>query len=169
MTVIRGRVVRIGDNVDTDVMLAGKYLNLTEPAELGPHLFETYADPSVHERIAHGDIIVAGRNCGTGSSREHAPLAMLGRGVAAIVAVRFARIFQRNCINLGLPTIEQPTAAAEILDGDTLEIDTAAGTLRWTGGEARIPPQPPFVDELLSHGGIVGWVQNRLRERERSA
>jgi 3-isopropylmalate/(R)-2-methylmalate dehydratase small subunit len=104
--VISGRVVRIGDDVDTDVMLPGAYLNITDPQELGTHLLETYSDPEVGKRIEAGDILVAGRNCGMGSSREHAPLAMIGRGVQAVVAVSFARIFQRNCINLGLLAIE---------------------------------------------------------------
>lgn len=165
MSVIEGRVVKIGDDVDTDVMLAGKYLNVTDRAELGVHLFETHADAGLGARIAPGDIIVAGRNCGMGSSREHAQLALLGRGVSAIVAESFARIFQRNCLNLGLLAIEQPEAARALTDGDRLHIDTAAGRLTWSGGEAQLPPQPPFVQELLERGGLVEWVRHRLQER----
>lgn len=163
--VISGRVVRIGDDVDTDVMLPGAYLNITDPDELGTHLLETYSDPEVGQRIASGDILVAGRNCGMGSSREHAPLAMIGRGVQAVVAVSFARIFQRNCINLGLLAIEQPEAAAALRDGDTVTIDTAAGSIVWDGGEASLPPQPPFIQELLAAGGIVEWARHRLEQR----
>jgi 3-isopropylmalate dehydratase small subunit len=163
--VVSGRVVRIGDDVDTDVMLAGKYLNVTDPEELGAHLLETYSDPEVGRRIAPGDILVAGRNCGMGSSREHAPLAMIGRGVQAVVAVSFARIFQRNCINLGLLAIEQPEAAAALRDGDEVTIDTGAGRISWDGGEAGLPPQPPFIQELLARGGIVEWARHRLAER----
>jgi 3-isopropylmalate/(R)-2-methylmalate dehydratase small subunit len=162
---IRGRVVKLGDNVDTDVMLPGRYLNLTEPADLGNHLLETYPDPNVHARVRAGDILVAGRNCGMGSSREQAQLAMLGRGVAAIVAESFARIFQRNCLNVGLLAIEHPTAARQLRDGQLLSIDIAAGRMCWADGEADMPPQPEFVQELLREGGIVGWVRKRLAEQ----
>jgi 3-isopropylmalate dehydratase small subunit len=160
--VISGRVVKVGDDLNTDVILPGAYLNLTEPEELGPHLLETYPDPSVPGRIARGDILVAGRNCGSGSSREQAQRALIGRGVAAVVAVSFARIFHRNCINLGLPAIEQPEAAAAVADGETLTIDLDGGRLTWEGGEAAIPPQPPFIAEMLAAGGIVGWVREQL-------
>jgi 3-isopropylmalate/(R)-2-methylmalate dehydratase small subunit len=162
---IRGRVVRLGDDVNTDMILPGQYLNLMEPEELGPHLLETYYDPEVPKRVAAGDILVAGRNCGTGSSREQAQLALLGRGVAAIVAVSFARIFQRNCLNLGLLAIENAEAAAAVQDGDTLTIDLATGRLSWDGGEAVLPVQPAFVTDMLDRGGIVGWVRGRLAER----
>jgi 3-isopropylmalate/(R)-2-methylmalate dehydratase small subunit len=163
--VISGRVVRIGDDVDTDVMLPGAYLNITDPQELGTHLLETYSDPEVGRRIAPGDVLVAGRNCGMGSSREHAPLAMIGRGVQAVVAVSFARIFQRNCINLGLLAIEQPEAARALRDGDTVTIDTGAGRISWDGGDAELPPQPPFIQDLLARGGIVEWTRHRLAQR----
>jgi 3-isopropylmalate/(R)-2-methylmalate dehydratase small subunit len=162
---IRGRVVRLGDDVNTDMILPGQYLNLLEPEELGPHLLETYTDPEVPKRVTAGDILVAGTNCGTGSSREQAQLALIGRGVAAIVAVSFARIFQRNCLNLGVLAIEHPDAAA-IADGDTLTIDLAAGRMSWTGGEATLPVQPPFVTDMLDRGGIVGWVRGRLQEQD---
>lgn len=165
---ISGRVVKLGDDVNTDMMLPGSYLNMTEPSELGPHLLETYHDPSVPARIQRGDILVAGRNCGTGSSREHAQLAALGRGVSAIVAVSFARIFQRNCLNVGLLAIEHAEAAAAVRDGDTLTIDTAAGLLTWTDGQATLPVQPPFVQEMIASGGIVGWVRKRLEEQSRA-
>jgi 3-isopropylmalate/(R)-2-methylmalate dehydratase small subunit len=161
---IQGRVVRLGDDVNTDMFLPGQYLNLLEPSELGPHLLETYHDPSVPERVTAGDILVAGTNCGTGSSREQAQLALIGRGVAAIVAVSFARIFQRNCLNLGVLAIEHPDAAL-IGDGDTLTIDLAGGRMRWSDGEAGLPVQPPFVADMLARGGIVGWVQQRLAEK----
>jgi 3-isopropylmalate/(R)-2-methylmalate dehydratase small subunit len=163
---ITGRVVKLGDDVNTDMILPGAYLNMTEPEELGPHLLETYHDPEVPRRVTAGDILVAGRNCGTGSSREQAQLAMIGRGVSAIVAVSFARIFQRNCLNLGILAVEHPEAAAAIHDGDTLTIDLAAGRMRWADGEAVLPVQPAFVADMLSRGGIVGWVQGRLAEQQ---
>ena len=143
----------------------GAYLNITDPEELGAHLLETYSDPEARRRIERGDILVAGRNCGMGSSREHAQMAMLGRGVQAVVAESFARIFLRNCINLGLLAVEQPEAAAELDDGDTVSIDTGAGSIVWDGGEAGLPPQPPFIQELLARGGIVEWARHRLAER----
>ena len=163
---ITGRVVKLGDNVNTDVMLPGAYLNLTEPSELGPHLLETYEDPDLARRIAPGDIIVAGRNCGSGSSREHAQLAMLGRGVTAVVAASFARIFQRNCLNLGLLAIEQPDVVAAVADGDELRIDLASGRISWPHGSVAVPSQPSFVEEMIARGGIVNWVRHRLQEQE---
>lgn len=167
--VVQGPVVRLGDDVNTDVMLAGRYLNLTDPVELGGHLLETYHDPTVPERVVPGTILVAGRNCGMGSSREQAQLALQGRGVAAVVAESFARIFQRNCLNVGLLAVEHAGAAGALRDGQTLTIDLAAGRLTWDGGEGELPPQPPFVQELLTEGGIVGWVRKRLAEREQQA
>jgi 3-isopropylmalate/(R)-2-methylmalate dehydratase small subunit len=161
---IRGRVVRIGDDVDTDVMLPGAYLNLSDRESLAPHLLETY-DPEIAARIAPGDVIVAGRNCGTGSSREHAPLAMLGRGVQAIVAVSFARIFQRNCINLGLPAIEHAEAARALRDGETVTLDLEAGRIDGESGSWELPPQPEFIADLVEAGGLVPWVRARLAAR----
>jgi 3-isopropylmalate/(R)-2-methylmalate dehydratase small subunit len=167
--VIRGTVVRLGDDVNTDVMLPGKYLNITDPAELGRHLLETYPDPTVPARVGPGTILVAGRNCGMGSSREQAQLAMQGCGIAAVVAESFARIFQRNCLNVGLLAIEHAEAARAVADGATLAIDLGAGRLDWDGGSAQLPTQPPFVQELLAEGGIVGWVRKRLAAQQREA
>lgn len=161
---IRGRVVRIGDDVDTDVMLPGAYLNLSDPASLAPHLLETY-DPQIAARIAPGDVIVAGRNCGTGSSREHAPLAMLGRGVQALIAESFARIFLRNCINLGLPAVEHAEAARALRDGQIVTLDLEGGRIRSGAREWTLPPQPPFIADLVAAGGLVPWVQARLAGR----
>jgi 3-isopropylmalate/(R)-2-methylmalate dehydratase small subunit len=163
---IAGRVVRLGANVNTDVILPGAYLNMTDPAELGTHLLEGY-DPEVAARVSAGDVLVAGRNMGAGSSREHAVLAMQGRGVQAVIAESFARIFLRNCLNLGLCAIEHPDAARALDDGEQVQIDLAAGTLagehdRWT-----LPPQPPFLTELLADGGLVPWVRRRLQTTDR--
>lgn len=163
---ITGRVVKVGDDLNTDVILPGAYLNMTQPDELGAHLLETYPDPDVSRRIGAGDILVAGRNCGAGSSREHAQLALIGRGVAAIVAVSFARIFQRNCLNLGLLAIEHSQAATAVEDGDSLTVDIESGRIAWDGGEAALPPPHPFVAELISSGGLVGWVRERLQSEQ---
>jgi 3-isopropylmalate/(R)-2-methylmalate dehydratase small subunit len=162
---IRGRVVRLGDDVDTDVILPGAYLNLSDPAELAPHLLEGYDPPTLGPSIQPGDVLVAGRNFGTGSSREHAQLALLGRGVAAIVAVSFARIFLRNCINLGLPAIEQPEAASALRDGDELEIDIAAGEVSSTRGSWTLPAPSPVVAEIIAAGGLVPWARERYQSR----
>ena len=161
MSALSGSVVRIGHDVDTDVMLPGRYLNLTRPEELGPHLLETY-DAGVAERVVPGTILVAGSNCGIGSSREHAQIALLARGVQAVVAESFARIFYRNCINLGLPVIENAEAAQALRDGATVSVDLAAGTLSSDGATWAIPPAPPFLAELFEAGGLVDWTRRRL-------
>ncbi len=161
MTVIEGRVVRLGDDVNTDNILPGPYLNLTDPVELGRHLLETYPG-GVGERVREGDVLVGGRNFGMGSSREQAQVALLARGVQAIVAVGFARIFLRNCINLGLPVVESPEAAAALEDGEIVRLDLGGGTVGGRGGEWSIPAQPPFIAELIDAGGLVPWVRSRL-------
>jgi 3-isopropylmalate/(R)-2-methylmalate dehydratase small subunit len=163
---IRGRVVRLGDDVNTDVIIPGAYLNMTDPAELGQHLLEGY-DPEVAARVSAGDVLVCGRNMGAGSSREHAVLAMQGRGVQAVVAESFARIFLRNCLNLGLPVVEHPDAARALADGEQVEIDLATGTLVSGGTTWALPPQPPFLTELLAEGGLVPWVRRRLQTTPR--
>jgi 3-isopropylmalate/(R)-2-methylmalate dehydratase small subunit len=165
--IISGRVVRLGDDVDTDVILPGAYLNLTDPAQLAEHLLEGY-DPEVAARVRPGDLIVAGRNMGMGSSREHAVLALKGRGVQAVIAQSFARIFLRNCLNLGLPVIAHPQAAAALRDGETIELDLAGGVLRGASEQWELAPQPPFLTELLADGGLVPWVRRRLEQQRDS-
>jgi 3-isopropylmalate dehydratase small subunit len=164
VSVIEGRVVRLGDDVNTDNILPGPYLNLTDPQELGRHLLETYPG-GVGEQVREGDVLVGGRNFGMGSSREQAQLALRARGVQAIVAAGFARIFLRNCINLGLPVVESPEAAAALREGEIVRIDLDAGAVRGKAGEWSIPAQPPFIAELIGEGGLVPWVRRRLTER----
>lgn len=163
---IVGRVVRLGDDVDTDVILPGAYLNVTDPDELARHLLEGY-DPEVAARVTAGDVLVAGRNMGTGSSREHAVLALRGRGVRAVIAESFARIFLRNCLNLGLPVVEHPDAARALAESEQVAIDFAAGTLAGEHERWALPPQPPFLTELLADGGLVPWVRRRLQTTDR--
>lgn len=159
---IEGRVVRIGDDINTDLVLPGAYLNLTEPEELGQHLLEGY-DPEVGASIRPGDILVAGRDFGAGSSREQAPVAILARGVQAVVAASFSRIFLRNALNLGLLVVESAPAAEACTTGDHLRLDPSSGTIeRVEGGSYETPPQPPWIRDLVEGGGLVAWVRRRL-------
>jgi 3-isopropylmalate/(R)-2-methylmalate dehydratase small subunit len=159
---ITGRVVRLADDVNTDLVLAGEYLNLTDPAALAVHAFERF-EPPVADRIGPGTILLAGRAFGGGSSREQAVLALVARGVAALVAASFARIFFRNAVNLGLPAVECPAAWRDVADGDELTIDLAAGTLLRPDGKVWSFPAPSaFVADLLSVGGLEEWTRQRL-------
>lgn len=159
--IVEGRVVRLGDDVNTDNILPGPYLNVTDPEELGRHLLETY-DAGIAASVRSGDVLVGGRNFGMGSSREQAQVAMQARGVQAVVAASFARIFLRNCINLGLPAVESADAAAALHDGETVRLDLGAGRVIGEAGTWEIPPQPPFVADLIGAGGLVPWVRQRL-------
>ena len=163
---VEGRVIRIGDDVNTDLILPGAYLNLTEPEELGEHLLEGY-DQEIGASIRPGDILVAGRDFGAGSSREQAPVAIQARGVQAVVAASFARIFLRNALNLGLLVVESAAAAGACATDDHLRIDPSAGTIeRVEGGSFETPPQPPWVRDLVAGGGLVAWVRRRLEAAE---
>lgn len=159
--IIEGRVVRLGDDVNTDNILPGPYLNLTDPDELGKHLLETY-DAEIAASLQPGDVLVGGRNFGMGSSREQAQVAMQARGIQAVVAAGFARIFLRNCINLGLPAVESADAAAALRAGETVRLDLAGGHISGEAGTWEIPPQPPFIADLIAAGGLVPWVRERL-------
>ena len=161
--VIEGRVIRLGDDVNTDNILPGPYLNLTDPEELGKHLLETY-DLEIAGQVRPGDILVGGVNFGMGSSREQAQVAIQARGVRAILAAGFARIFLRNCINVGLPAVESAEAASSLQDLETVRIDLQAGIIESDSGRWSIPPQPPFLADLMDAGGLVPWVRRRLEE-----
>jgi 3-isopropylmalate dehydratase small subunit len=160
---LTGRVVRLGDDVNTDIVLAGEYLNLTDPDELAAHLLERF-EPAVADRIGPGTILLAGRAFGGGSSREQAVLAIVARGVTALVAASFARIFFRNAVNLGLPAIECPDAWHHVADGDEITIDLASGSLTRTADGAvwSFPAPSPFVADLLAAGGLEQWTRERL-------
>ncbi|QJA06093.1 3-isopropylmalate dehydratase small subunit [Thermosulfurimonas marina] len=152
----RGRVFKFGDNIDTDVIIPARYLNTTDPQELARHCMED-ADPEFVKKVRPGDIIVAGRNFGCGSSREHAPVAIKAAGISCVIAESFARIFYRNAFNTGLPIVEAPEASREIQEGDEVEVDLEAGEIRnLTQGKVyRIKPLPPFMRELLRDGGLI--------------
>ena len=154
---VQGKVFKYGDNVDTDVILPARYLNMTDAAELAKHAMEDI-DATFVERVKPGDIIVATRNFGCGSSREHAPLVLKQCGVSCIVASSFARIFYRNAINIGLPILECDEAARAIADGDEVAIDFDTGTIRdlSTGATFQALPFPPFIQNIIDHDGLMG-------------
>jgi 3-isopropylmalate/(R)-2-methylmalate dehydratase small subunit len=163
---IRGRVWTLGDDVDTDGIISGKYLTIIDPQELKKHVFEI-ALPEFAANARAGDVIVAGVNFGCGSSREHAPQAMKAIGVGAVVADSFARIFFRNAINLGIPAIEAPGVRALFERGDPITIELKGGRVRndRTGGSVTFPPLPAHLLGLLEAGGLVEKVKHELQAR----
>ncbi|MCC8180222.1 MAG: 3-isopropylmalate dehydratase small subunit [Planctomycetes bacterium] len=162
-TKLTGRAWVYGDNVDTDVIIPARHLSLNEPADLAPHCMEDI-DADFAKQVKKGDIVVGGENFGCGSSREHAPLAFIGSGVAAVVASSFARIFFRNAINVGLPILECPELVGKVSKGDELQIDTASGTVTnlTTGKKFTAQPFPPFLSDLINAGGLVEYAKKRL-------
>ncbi len=162
--VIKGRTWRFGADVDTDAIIPARYLNTSDPEELAGHVMED-ADPDFPRKVKPGDIIVAEKNFGCGSSREHAPIAIKAAGIQAVVARSFARIFYRNAFNIGLPIFESPEAAEKIREGDEIEIDADSGIIRnlSRGEEYRAKPIPPFMQELIEAGGLVEWTRRRIK------
>ncbi|MBR4579304.1 MAG: 3-isopropylmalate dehydratase small subunit [Oscillospiraceae bacterium] len=150
-----GIVHKYGDNVDTDVIVPGKYLSLNDPKALASICMEGI-DPEFPRRVKEGDVMVGGANFGCGSSREHAPIGIKAAGISCIIAESFARIFYRNSINLGLPVLEAPEAAREISAGDEVTVDMAAGIIRnrTTGREYAFVPFPPSIMQIILAGGI---------------
>jgi 3-isopropylmalate/(R)-2-methylmalate dehydratase small subunit len=159
----QGTVFCYGDNVDTDVIIPARYLNTSDPAELAAHCMEDI-DASFVKRVKPGDLIVAGANFGCGSSREHAPIAIKAAGVACVIAKNFARIFYRNAINIGLPILECPAAAAAIKAGHVVEVDFDSGVIqdRTTRQTFQAAPFPPFMKDLIARGGLVEYVKAKL-------
>jgi len=159
------KVHRFEDNVDTDQIIPAKYLVTTDAAELAKGCMEPL-DADFVKRVKPGDVIVAGRNFGCGSSREHAPLAIKGCGVACVIASSFARIYLRNSINIGLPALECPEAAAELKGGEEVTVDPAAGTIVVKGGATYTArPLPDFVMGIVKAGGLMPFVKNRLSQK----
>ncbi len=156
-----GRVFKYGDHVDTDVIIPARYLNTSDPAELARHCMEDL-DTSFAGRVRPGDILVAGINFGSGSSREHAPMAIKASGIRCVIAASFARIFYRNAINTGLAILESPEAAAEIADGDDVDVDFETGLIsdRTTGRTYRSTPFPPFIRRIIEADGLVGYLRS---------
>jgi 3-isopropylmalate/(R)-2-methylmalate dehydratase small subunit len=167
---IEGRVWTLGRDVDTDQIISGKYLTIIDPNELKKHVFEI-ALPEFAAHAQAGDILVAGENFGSGSSREHAPQAMRAVGVGAVVADSFARIFFRNAINLGIPAVEAPGVRAIFSQGDRARVDLEHGTVEnlTTNASVRFPPLPPHLLSLLEAGGLVEKVRRELDARRAAA
>jgi 3-isopropylmalate/(R)-2-methylmalate dehydratase small subunit len=161
---LRGRVWVFGDDVNTDVIIPGRYLDDYDPAHLASHAMEGL-DKGFAKNVRKGDIIVAGRNFGSGSSREQAVIALKAAGVAAIVAVSFARIFYRNAINLGLPALVSMDASLVFSTGDTVLLDSAQGLLTSEDGSRRagLEPLPTHIEGILAAGGLVPLVKSRVR------
>ena len=162
MQKIEGKVWNFGKDIDTDLIIAARYLNTSNPQELAKHVMED-ADPTFVTKMSAGDIIVADENFGCGSSREHAPIALKAAGVAAIIAPTFARIFYRNAFNMGLPIFELPESM-EIKEGESVSIDMDAGTITNTtnGKVYNFIPIPPFMQELISAGGLMNFAEAEI-------
>ena len=161
------KAFKFGDDVNTDAIIPAPYLVTTDPAELGAHAMEGSDQPDFVAKVQRGDVVVAGENFGCGSSREHAPIALLGAGVSCVIARSFARIFFRNAINIGLPLLECPEAAEGIAAGDEIEVDLAAGTIAdsTTGATWQAQPMPDFMQAIFNAGGLVAFARQRLAEK----
>ena len=157
--ILKGKAHKLGDDVNTDDIIAAKYLVSSDARELGRHCMESIK-PDFVSKINVGDIIIAGKNFGCGSSREHAPLAIKGCGVSAVVARSFAAIFFRNAINIGLPFLESQDVD-KISDGDELEIDLSGGIIKnlKTGETYKTQPFPGFLQEIVEKGGLMNWIK----------
>ena len=155
----RGTVFKYGDNVDTDVIIPARYLNNTDPKDLARHCMEDI-DKDFVNKVQEGDIIVATKNFGCGSSREHAPISIKAAGVSCVIADTFARIFYRNSINIGLPIVECPEAANEISSGDCVNVDFNSGIItdETTGKKYKGQAFPPFMQKIIDSEGLVNYI-----------
>ena len=162
MNKITGKVWNFGANIDTDVIIAARYLNSSDPEHLAKYVMED-ADPEFPKKLQRGDVIVAGENFGCGSSREHAPIALKAAGVAAVVAPSFARIFYRNAFNMGLPIFELPESL-EIKEGEEISIDLDNGKIRnnTTNKTYDFIAIPPFMQELIASGGLINYAKAEM-------
>ncbi|MEJ5292137.1 MAG: 3-isopropylmalate dehydratase small subunit [Candidatus Methanosuratincola sp.] len=163
---IRGRVWKFGNDIDTDVIIPAKYLRSVDQSVWPKHVLEG-VDPEFSSKVKPGDIIVAGKNFGCGSSREQAALAIKWAGVAAVVAESFARIFFRNAINNGLPLIEAKGISGMVEEGDVIEIDLDSGVVRTPRGEVKSAPLPPFLQDILRSGGLVEYYKAHVKRDQK--
>lgn len=161
----KGTAHKVGDHIDTDAIIPARFLVTTDAQKLGENCMEGLS-PGWVARVKKGDMMVGGRNFGCGSSREHAPIALLGAGMPVVIAHSFARIFYRNAFNMGLPLLEIGDDIEKIRDGDTIDVDAANGTIRniSTGDSISCPPLPDSMAELLAKGGLVPYVKERLQK-----
>ena len=166
--IIKGKAWKFKDNIDTDVIIPARYLNTSDPKELALHCMEDY-DSEFVKKMDKGDIIVAGKNFGCGSSREHAPIALKAAGVSCIIAQSFARIFFRNAINIGLPIFESEEVGEECSPGDLLEVDTVEGIIKNLTKDRvyKTNPLPEFIQKIISLGGLKEYVQKEVKRREK--
>lgn len=163
---LKGRVWRFGNDIDTDAIIPARYLNTSDPAELARHVMED-ADKDFPNKVNKGDILVAGKNFGCGSSREHAPIAIKSAGIQGVIAKSFARIFYRNSFNIGLPIFESVEASEKIKEGDVIEIDADKGLIKniTQKDEYNAKPIPPFMQELITEGGLIEWTKKKIGNR----
>ena len=162
---LSGKVWKFGKDVDTDLIIPARYLNTSDPKELAAHCMED-ADPAFVKKVSQGDIIVADKNFGCGSSREHAPISIKAAGVSCVIAASFARIFYRNSINIGLPILEAPEASQDIKEGDKVEVDLDSGTIvNLTSGKSyKAAPFPTFMQQLIDAGGLIEYVKEQIKK-----
>ncbi len=160
---ILGKAHKFGADVDTDAIIPARYMVTSDPAELAKHCMED-ADPEFAKNVKPGDVIVAGKNFGCGSSREHAPVSIKGIGVSCVIAKSFARIFYRNAFNMGLPILESEEAAEGIGNGDELEVDLEGGLIRdlTSGKTFQARPIPPFMQTILRDGGLMPHLAKKI-------
>ena len=159
---LTGKVYKFGNNIDTDAIIPARYLNTFDPQELARHCMED-ADADFPNKVRSGDMIVAERNFGCGSSREHAPIAIKAAGVSCVIAHSFARIFYRNAINIGLPILESPQAADAIREGDEVEVDLESGRIKnlKSGEVYNAAPFPEFMQGIMAKGGLINYVKEK--------
>ena len=166
--IIKGKIWKFKDNIDTDVIIPARYLNTSDPKELALHCMEDY-DSEFVKKMNKGDIMVAGRNFGCGSSREHAPIALKAAGVSCIIAQSFARIFFRNAINIGLLIFESEKLVDQCSEGDLIKVDTAKGTINNLSKDKVYKTNflPEFIQKIISVGGLKEYVKEEIRRREK--
>lgn len=159
-----GKVIKYGDNVDTDVIIPARYLNTSDPKELAKYCMEDI-DKEFINKVQDGDIMVAGKNFGCGSSREHAPIAIKAAGISCVIAQTFARIFYRNSINIGLPILECDEAAKDIEDGDKLSIDFNEGKIinHTKHKEYTAQPFPEFMQKIIKEDGLINYIKKDFK------
>lgn len=163
---LTGKVWKYGADIDTDVIIPARYLYTADPEEMAQHCLEDL-EPGFYKKIAQGDIVVADKNFGCGSSREHAPIALKAAGVSCVIAKTFARIFYRNAMNMGMPIFECPEAVDGIKAGDQVEVDVKSGLIKniTTGQTYQAAPFPEFMQQLMDQGGLINYVKGRVKKR----